>query len=192
MKKSRRFSGSITRPWKLQIFTSRFSRTRNIKDIALSRRRTWARRLRHGRKFSNRRAELHGPECWSAFQIHRSDLILDRLRNPRISRLFLEQTDCRRRARVAMRLAQRQIRLVLAGHPHDLGGIARRQRSQESATRHASHAENEKNRDTGVKERSARKGGNAATKTQTVKTKDANSKKTKRPTRWFKAPPVKR
>src|SRR5260370_6164915 len=62
--------------------------------------------------------------------------------------------------------------------PHDLGRIARRQRSQESATRHASHAENEKNRDTGVKARSARKGGQA-TKTQTVKTKDANSKKRK-------------
>ena len=62
--------------------------------------------------------------------------------------------------------------------PHDLGRIARRQRSQESATRHASHAENEKNRDSGVKARSARKGGKA-TKTQTIKTKDANSKKRK-------------
>ncbi len=74
--------------------------------------------------------------------------------------------------------------------PHDLGRIARRQRSQESATRHASHAENEKNRDSGVKS-AQRKKRRQSHKNSNDKNERREQQKTKRPARWFKAPPVK-
>jgi 3-demethylubiquinone-9 3-methyltransferase len=56
----------------------------------------------------------------------------------------------------AFRSSERQIRLVVAGHSHHPGRIASREGSQESATRHASHARNEKDRHSSTKTRRAR------------------------------------
>ena len=83
----------------------------------------------------------------SAVQVYRSDLVLGQLRDPGRDRLFLGETFGRRRIDRAVRLAQRQIRSLVAGQP----GVSRRYvgrfRCREGGSRHESDDGNGQDRD---------------------------------------------
>src|SRR6266446_559746 len=74
-----------------------------------------AARISHDGRVHTRQSRLRGPERRPAVQVHRSDLVLSQLRNPGRDRLFLGETFRRRWIDRTVRLAKRQIRIVVAG-----------------------------------------------------------------------------
>jgi hypothetical protein len=86
-----------------------------------------------------RRPKIHSPQWRSNVQIHRSRLVSSALRFAGRSRLLLVKTP-RWRHRKPMRLAQGQVRPVLANRP--LPTL----RTNQAPQSHASHDENEKTR----------------------------------------------
>ena len=92
----------------------------------------------HGQKFV-------GAERRPSFQIHRGRLVRGELRNAGRSGRLLGQAD-RRRLGSAMRLAQGQVRPLVADRARGVPAIAERSRSEEGGPRHASHDVDEKAR----------------------------------------------
>src|SRR5207248_2816747 len=74
----------------------------------------------------------------TAIQVHRSDLVQRELRDTRGDRLFLGETFCRWRIDGALRLAQRQIRSLVAGHSALSRLHVSRSRCREGESRHES------------------------------------------------------
>src|SRR5206468_11599793 len=83
-----------------------------------------------------RQSRVRGAQRWTAVQVYRSDLVRGQLRDPGGSRLFLGETFRRRRIDRAVRLAERQVRTLLADQP----GVSRRyvvpSRCREGESRH--------------------------------------------------------
>src|SRR6266852_4987720 len=84
--------------------------------------------------------ELEGQK----FNARNGDLLLHQRREPGRGGLLLEQTDRRRRRAIEMRMAQGQIRPVLAGCAHGSRPLPERSRSQKGRSRHAGHDEDAK------------------------------------------------
>ncbi len=87
------------------------------------------------------RAGIRGAQRRPAIQIHRGHLVRRELQDAGGSGQLLEEA-LRRRQGGAVRLAQGQVRPLLADRAHRFGRVAERQGRREIATRHASHAQN--------------------------------------------------
>ncbi len=87
-------------------------------------------RVGHDRGVRDRRADVRRPQRWPALQVQRSRVVPGALRDAAGDRLFLEQARRGRRGR-PLRLAEGQVRRLLAGRPdrtpEDAGGRRRQE-----------------------------------------------------------------
>ena len=111
----------------------------------LWRRRTRTEGKRHDRLLRAGGYEVYRPERRPDLQVHRGDLVRRRLRDAGGGRLLLEQALGGRRSR-AMRVAEGQVRPLVADRPFGAAETAERPRSGEGEPRHAGDAADDEDR----------------------------------------------
>ncbi len=144
-RRSRRSCGSTTTPKRPSHFYVSVFKDAKVGTSPLRRGR------RPGGTASSSNFELHGQAFMALnggpqFKFTEADLVLRRCADQAEVDYYWDKLSARRRQRVAVRLAEGQVRPVLAGHPDGAGRAAGRPGPGQGQPRHAGHAADEEDR----------------------------------------------